>query len=229
MTGVWRHGPMSRGPHPSVLVAARSAGGQVMFNGREVIIDRAGSVSFVLLGMAGVRAIPLSTIQAVQIQPARRTKRGYLRLKIRGAWNPMLKAAGDQNSVLFDAGDQAAFQRLAAAVRLAIREGRKPVVITSPGDAGEIGRITALHGAGVIGHDEFESLKSTHGQPARQAGSPPDKTVAKWRRLKPDLNPEPALEGRAPAGAAAARAAFRRRWIHEDFGSRATGPHQARS
>ncbi len=113
------------GPEPAqTIVLARGAGGIVAFNGEQIAIDRFGSVSFMMHGLAGPRLLKISELDAVRLRSAKRDARGHLQLVVRGVSSA--SPAADAHTVIFDSEQQAEFQHIAGEIRLAIKQLRKP-------------------------------------------------------------------------------------------------------
>lgn len=123
-------------PAESVIIA-RGQGGGIAFHGDKVAIDRQGSASFVMHGMAGRRVHSISALKAVRLRPAWGGFPGHLRLIVEGSNGSRRPAAGDQDAVLFNKAQQPEFKHLAIALRQAvIAERRGATSAPSPGPGG---------------------------------------------------------------------------------------------
>lgn len=118
------------GPPPAISLA-RGAGGIVAFNGQQIAIDRFGSVSFLIHGLAGPRLLQVSEIEAVRLRSAKRNTRGHLQLVVRGVSGA--SPTSDEHTVLFDFAQQAEFKKIAGEIRQTIR--RRRVQIAAPARA----------------------------------------------------------------------------------------------
>lgn len=112
------------GPAPeAAIVLARGAGGIIAFNGEQIAIDRLGSVSFMMHGLAGPRLLKVSELETVRLRAAKRDARGHLQLVVRGVSSA--SPAADEHTVIFDSEQQAEFQHIAGQIRLAIKQRRE--------------------------------------------------------------------------------------------------------
>lgn len=108
------------GPTRAPTIAlARGAGGIIAFNGEQIAIDRFGSVSFMMHGLAGPRLLKASDLEAVRLQAAKRGARGHLQLVVRGVNSA--SPAADEHTVIFNPEQQSEFQHIAREIRLAIK------------------------------------------------------------------------------------------------------------
>jgi Domain of unknown function (DUF4429)/Short C-terminal domain len=147
-------------------LAATSRLGSMFFNGHEVIIRKKGVGMFLFQGLVGEKTIPVSAIQAVQFRHARGIARGYLQLTITGgveAKGGVLEAVGDENTVLFDYSEEPAFERLAAAIRAALRDrqSQRPAPEASAlSAADELAKYAVLREKGHLTEAEFAEKKA---------------------------------------------------------------------
>jgi hypothetical protein len=188
------------------IVGARGAGGRIIFDGRDIVIDRAGAVSFLLHGLAGHNLIPLAKVRSVKVRPARRGARGYLQLHLtdeRRKRSGLAAAAADVNSVLFDARDQPAFDLLAEAIQAAMRERGKPVVVSAPQEADEPARLAALQRIGLVTAGEYDAAANPN---------PTERSRPKRRRAVLRLEGPPSEPDARPTTTTSAREAFISRW-----------------
>lgn len=144
-------------------LVAKGAGGTMTFNGREVIINRKGALSFLIHGLAGEKSISINAVQAVQLRPARFGVRGYIQLSIMGGIENRggaVGAAADENSVLFDTADQPAFEVMAETIKEAIHQKHQPVMMAAPvSQADEIAKLADLRDRGALTEEEFVAAK----------------------------------------------------------------------
>jgi hypothetical protein len=141
-----------RGAAP--VLTARGIGGQIIFDGTLVLIDRTQSTSFVMHGAGGQRSIRLGEVVKVRFTPPRRGAHGYLQFVLsrghEGRGGP-----ADVNSILFDASQQASFKQMADVLQRAVRHLRRHPDATDPRAPGELAYLMDLRGRGLIDAREF--------------------------------------------------------------------------
>ncbi len=186
--------------------SARGDGGCVTFDGRDITIDRTGGVSFIMHGMAGIREIPLHEVSAVKLQRARAGARGYLQLRLIHGDNDLRGGSWDENSILFDQSQQSAFEALARRIRIALRESRTAVLVTSAQDAEEPLRLQALRRMEIITVSEIEVMSAGHRDIA-QSNDRPRSPRTSWSDHHIEALSPPDAQSTAQA-----RAAFLSRW-----------------
>lgn len=145
------------------VIIAKSAIGEMRFNGREVTISRVAKATNLLIhGLDGEKSIAISAIQAVQFKQAKGGIRGYLQLTISGGIESrggVIAAAGDENTLMFDAGDQPAFEKLAEAIKDAVYERSAPNSAAPVSVADELAKFAKLRDDGLLNEDEFTAKK----------------------------------------------------------------------
>jgi len=106
---------------PAQPLEVKGVNGTVVFDGSMVVIRRSGAMARLTLGK-GEKRIPLRSIAAVQFKPAGMV-RGFIQFTIPGGNERRSKfgsqttdAAKDENSVLFNTGQQSAFEALRDAI-----------------------------------------------------------------------------------------------------------------
>lgn len=107
------------------VIEATGVTGTVTFDGRFVVINRSGMMARMTVGK-GEKRIPLRSIAAIQFKPAGMV-RGFIQFTIPGGNEQRSRmgsqskdAAKDENSVLFNKGQEAAFEQLRDAIEAQI-------------------------------------------------------------------------------------------------------------
>jgi hypothetical protein len=143
---------------------AIGANGRMTFDGMNLMISRKGTGFLTALnqGLQGDKTIPLRSITAVQLKEPGLT-RGYLRLSINGR-DPVggaMEAVRDENAVLFDKPDLAAFIGLRDALQGAINDvaSAPPQQGGSRSAADEIEKLASLMERGLLTTEEFTAKK----------------------------------------------------------------------
>ena len=155
---------------PAPVLTARGIGGQVIFDGARVLIDRTQSESFVIHGSGGQRTIQLREVVKIRIVPPRRGSYGYLQFVL-GRGREGRGGPADVNSILFDTSQQASFQRMADVLTRAARHLRRRPEATDPYAPGEMAHLLELRGRGLIDSKEFAEASARLGPPKRRRTS----------------------------------------------------------
>lgn len=103
------------------MLEAKSVGGTVLFDGRNVTIRHESSIARSVFGNAE-HVLPIGHIGSVEWKSARWFRPGHIRFAVAGsqagAWPTPVNR--DENAVLFSSKEQAAFEELRAAVQDAL-------------------------------------------------------------------------------------------------------------
>lgn len=139
--------------------------GQVETDEDGITIRRKGFVSKLGHAFKGEKRIPYSSISAVQFRPAGLMTAGYIQFSIVGgneSRGALLTATKDENSVLFQRGDQEAqFRKLRAMVEEAVREAKTPLATPAAASvADELAKLASLLDRGLLTEDEFSMQKA---------------------------------------------------------------------
>lgn len=138
--------------------------GQVETDKNGITISRKGLWGVILHAFKGEKRIPYASISAIQFRPAGLFTVGYIQFTVLGGVEgrgALFNAAKDENSVLFERGQQDKdFRKLRAMVEEACEEYRNPVV-SSPNAsiADEIAKLADLRDRGALTDTEFLERK----------------------------------------------------------------------
>ena len=145
---------------------AKGMGGQVDFDGTFVTIHRKGFLARSSHGK-GDKRIPVSSITAVQWKPAGPFVNGFISFTMGGAnevtsrmGQQSFDAAKDENSVLFQRKQQAAFETLRADVEAAIVARNTPPAQVADGPVAQLSELARLHDSGALSDEEFAQAKA---------------------------------------------------------------------
>lgn len=134
--------------------------GQIETFEDRIVISRKGALGFLTQGIKGDKAIPFSSITAVQFKDAGFLN-GYIQFTVKGGIESRsgVGAAGsDENTVMFRQGKQAEeFSRLRALVETKIMSAKANNGPVSAAD--ELEKFAALRDRGIITVEEFQQKK----------------------------------------------------------------------
>lgn len=143
---------------------AQGTNGSVEFRGNHITIKRKGLANVLTQGIQGDKTIPLSSITAVQFRPAGSMIAGLIQFSIVGGREfrgGMLEATKDENAVMFDRSQEAAFVALRDVVQSVISAQATPPAQAMAGSsrADELLKLASLLEKGHLSRDEFETVK----------------------------------------------------------------------
>ena len=143
----------------TVVMEAKGLNGQLELTDSVVRIRRKGVMALMLMGLKGDKEIMLRQISSIQFKKAGLTN-GYIQFAFQGgqeAKGGVWQATSDENTVMFTAGQQSAFERIKAAIeqRLAAANGNG----SSVSSLDELERLAALRDKRIITEQEFEAKK----------------------------------------------------------------------
>jgi hypothetical protein len=124
--------------------------GSVELTDTGLIIHRQGVLSFTMLGIKGDKAIPFSSITAVQFRAAGIFINGFIQFAVKGnieSGSGFFDAAKDENTVIFQSKSQRDFEELRGIVERKLAEGNSSAA-TSYSTADEIRKLAALRDQG---------------------------------------------------------------------------------
>lgn len=139
--------------------------GQVETEEDGIVIRRKGFVSKLNHAFKGEKRIPYSSISAVQFRAAGLLTTGFIQFTILGGnenRGALLSAVSDENTVLFQRGEQqTAFSKLRAMVEESIREARAPRPAARTSSVGEdLTKLADLLDRGILTETEFAEQKA---------------------------------------------------------------------
>lgn len=134
--------------------------GQVEIFEDRIVISRKGALSFLTQGFKGDKAIPFSSITAVQFKDAGAFANGYIQFTVKGGMESrggILAASSDENSVMFRQGRQAEeFAKLRTIIETKIMSPKPNQSISA---ADELEKFAALRDRGILTDEEFQQKK----------------------------------------------------------------------
>lgn len=158
---------------PEEAVLAAGVGGYCSFDGQFLTIQHVGLLGRLTVGK-GVKRLPVRSIAAVQVKPAGALVNGFIQFTIPGGnevrsefGRQTRDAASDENSIVFNLSQQAAFLAFRDALEAAIVSRENPA--QAPTSAGvapsqsiidQIGQLASLRDAGALTNEEFEVKKA---------------------------------------------------------------------
>jgi hypothetical protein len=135
--------------------------GQVEVFEDRIVISRKGALGFLSQGIKGDKAIPFSSITAVQFKDAGAFANGYVQFTVKGGIESrggIFAAGSDENSVMFRQGEQAKeFAKLRTFVEAKVMgsgANHRPVSA-----ADELEKFAALRDRGILTEEEFQMKK----------------------------------------------------------------------
>lgn len=135
--------------------------GQIDLFEDRVVISRKGALGFLTQGLKGDKAIPFSSITAIQFRDAGAFANGYIQFTVKGGIESrggIFAAGADENTVMFRQGKQAEeFSRLRALVETKIMSSKADNGPVSAAD--ELAKFAALRDRGIITVEEFQQKK----------------------------------------------------------------------
>ena len=140
---------------------AKGTNGLITIDGDWLTIDRKGTGGH----SAGDRRIPLASITAVQLQPARVFTNGFIRFTVPGSpefRGGLQTAMRDENAVTFRRGQAKGFNMIRAAVEHSItaRHAGAPSGASEPDIPEQIKKLDELRDQKLITDEEFEAKKA---------------------------------------------------------------------
>jgi hypothetical protein len=166
---------------------AEGTNGSVELLDGQIVIRRKGLANVLTQGVQGDKTVPLSSITAVQFRPAGAIMAGLIQFTLRGGREfsgGMLEATKDENAVMFDRSQEAAFALLRDRVQDAI-----VISSTDPTEtpAEQLTQLAALVDQGFVTREEFEEAKRSILGDARRAAvnKPAAPTLTPTSRSRP--------------------------------------------
>jgi len=136
--------------------------GQVEIFEDRIVISRKGALGFLTQGLKGDKAIPFSSITAIQYRDAGAFANGFIQFTVKGGienQGGIMAAGSDENTVMFRQGKRAEeFAKLRNMVQAKIMLDAKPNPPTNSA-ADELEKFAALRDRGVLTEQEFQQKK----------------------------------------------------------------------
>jgi hypothetical protein len=152
-----------------IMIEVRGQGGQVQFDGQNIVITRKGFLARTTIGK-GEKRLHISQIAAVQWKPAGPFVNGFIQFTLPGGierrsafGSQTARAAQDENSVIFTKKQQPEFEKLRAALDQAIAAQHSPQAPPAAAPASladELTKLAALRDQGIISPAEFEQQRA---------------------------------------------------------------------
>ena len=141
-------------------LTADGVNGQISIIGNKFRISRKRFLAFMSQGMKGDKEILISQISSVQFKKAGVLTNGYIQVSFMGgteAQRGLSQASGDENTVIFSARQQSAFERIKEHIDSFRDAPHEPS--RSSTDIDDLERLAALKDRGIITESEFEAKK----------------------------------------------------------------------
>ena len=154
---------------PGALWFAKGVNGQVTLFEDRIRIERKGGLAFVSYGFRGTKEILVREMTSLEYKDAGGVLNGHILFLYRGGRDVKTSVFGDnsiasnENAVIFDRDNQAAFTTLREMLNEKIDQYNNPqqtVMQTGPSYLDELKKLGELRDAGVITPDEFEQEKA---------------------------------------------------------------------
>jgi hypothetical protein len=167
---------------------ADGSNGSVELKDDQIIIRRKGFANVLTQGIQGDKAIPLSSITAVQFRAAGKWMAGLIQFTLLGGREfsgGMMEATKDENAVMFTDDQQPAFEALRGAVQGRIGRAAHQATPMASG-VGDLVQLADLLERGHISKDEFDTAKSkilTAGQSSGNVQGTRDSVDSTYKEL----------------------------------------------
>ena len=154
---------------PDALWFAKGVNGQVTLLEDRIRIERKGGVAFVTFGYRGTKEILIREMTSLAYKDAGGVLNGHILFLYRGGRDVKTSVFGEnsitsnENAVLFDRNNQAAFDTLRGMLNDKMGQYNNPqqvVIQTGPSYLDELKKLAELRDAGVITSDEFDQEKA---------------------------------------------------------------------
>jgi hypothetical protein len=145
----------------SETLYATGINGQIEIHNNKIRITRKGVLNVPGKETKPQPGIPLSDIKSVQFKKAGMFTHGYIQFEFQGgplAGEATLRAAKDENSVMFDSRQERNFEKVREEIEKQM-PGTGPAAPSTFSTAAEIMKMADLREKGVITEAEFQSRK----------------------------------------------------------------------
>jgi Domain of unknown function (DUF4429)/Short C-terminal domain len=144
---------------------AKGINGQMELTPDIVRIKRKGVMSFLTQGAKGDKEILISTITSIQFKPANMLTNGYIQLAFSGGKESkggILDATKDENTVMFNRGQQGTFEALRDELNRRMIAARKPAQAAPAAVdfTAQLERLARLREQGILTDEEFQAQKA---------------------------------------------------------------------
>ena len=148
---------------PTKIIEVKGHNGQLELTDSVLRIKRKGALAFLTQGLKGDKEILISQISAVQFKKASIFTNGYIQFSFKGgqeAKGGLLQGTQDENSIIFTASQQQAFEGFRDELQRKITEksGLPTAMLQSPME--ELEKLASLRDKGVVTEAEFQQKKS---------------------------------------------------------------------
>ena len=140
-------------------MTAKGVNGQLELLEGRIRISRKGVLGFLTQGLKGDKEINISSISSVQWKKAGALTNGYIQFAFFGgaeAKGGIVQATQDENSIMFRATQEAAFQAIRDEIQ---RRISAPATSAPSSAADEIRKLAELRDQGILTPEEFEAKK----------------------------------------------------------------------
>ena len=154
---------------PDALWFAKGVNGQVTLLEDRIRIERKGGIAFVAYGFRGTKEVLIREMTSIEYKDAGAVLNGHILFLYRGGRDVKTSVFGDnsvasnENAVIFDRSNQAAFDTLRGMLNEKMNQYNNPqqvVVQTGSSYLDELKKLGELRDAGVITPDEFDQEKA---------------------------------------------------------------------
>jgi predicted Zn-dependent peptidase len=144
----------------TVLMEVHGVNGQIQLLEDRIRISRKGFMGLMTQGLKGDKDILIAHISSIQFKKAGFFWNGYIQFAFLGGQESksgLFDAVQDENTVVFDTGQQQSFDALKGAIEqkmAALREEPKPA-----SNLDELEKLASLRDKGIITEEEFTAKK----------------------------------------------------------------------
>jgi hypothetical protein len=145
---------------PVTTMEAQGHNGQLELTDSVLRIKRKGVLAFMTQGLKGDKEILISQISSIQFKKANVFTNGYMQVAFVGgqeAKGGLFQGTQDENTVMFRASQQAAFEALRDELQRRIAAAASGPTHSSSLD--ELGKLASLRDKGIVSEDEFQKKK----------------------------------------------------------------------
>lgn len=142
------------------IMEAIGQNGQLELTESVVRIKRIGVLAFMTQGLKGDKEILVSQISSIQFRKANAFTNGYIQFALVGgreAKGGLFQGTQDENTVIFRASQQSAFEAFRDELQRRISSGVHGSKPPSPME--ELEKLASLRDKGIVSEDEFQKKK----------------------------------------------------------------------
>jgi hypothetical protein len=144
---------------PRLVHSAEGIGDVLELYEHKITIKRTGFANFLTKGLQGDKDIFLNQLTSIQFKKASAFVSGYLKFGVLGGTEGkrgIFEAAGDENTVMFTARQEPAFEKIRLELEMKLGER---AVGSSVGSYDDLEKLAGLRDRGIITEEEFASKK----------------------------------------------------------------------